>query len=499
MFDSVIRGIPEVFQLSSIALAFIGTLVGIVLGAIPGIGPPLAMAMFLPFIFGMPPIQAMMFLLGIYNGSVYGGSVSSILINTPGTPGSVATCFDGYPMAKKGKAGTALGISLCSSTIGGLFSTITFLLFYQPLNNLFIAFGPSQLFLLILVAFLTIAILAKESIIKGLIASGIGLLLGLVGYDLVSGSTRFTFGYLFIEDGLDLIAVLIGWFAITELMFLIQEKQSTISGIDILRGSSWEGVKAVFRYPKELFAAASLGSIIGAIPGVGIAVANLIAYSSAKGRSKHPEEFGKGCIEGLIAPETANNAVTSTSLIPTLALGIPGGASAAIILGALMMLGFRPGPGLYSANPELIGALVIGLFVINIMMFISGFMLSTLYMKITQIKISILVPVILVISLLGCYLGRSRLSDIFFAIVLGVFAYGLRKAGYSLACVVLGFILAKMMEEYFFKSLLISEGSIHIFFEGTINLILLSFAGLVLLLEPIKKLLKPKLSTKGDH
>ncbi|MBE0558742.1 MAG: tripartite tricarboxylate transporter permease, partial [Proteobacteria bacterium] len=441
--------------------------------------------------FGMTPVPALMLILGVYNGSVYGGSVSSILINTPGTPGSVATCFDGYPMAKKGKAGTALGISLCSSTIGGIFSTIAFLLFYEPLNNLFIAFGPSQLFLLILVAFLTITILAKESMIKGLIASGIGLLLGLVGYDLVSGSTRFTFGYLFIEDGLDLIAVLIGWFAITELMFLIQEKQATISGMDILRGSTWEGIKAVFRYPKEVFASASLGSLIGAITGVGIAVANLIAYSSAKGRSKHPEEFGEGSIEGLIAPETANNAVTSTSLIPTLALGIPGGASAAIILGALMMLGFRPGPGLYSANPGLIGALVVGLVVINIMMFISGLLMSKLYMKITQIKISVLVPVILTVSLLGCYLGRSRLTDIFFAIVLGIFAYGLRKAGYSLACVVLGFILAKMMEEYFFKSLLISEGGIRIFFQGTINIVLLSFAGLMLVWGPIKKLFKP--------
>jgi putative tricarboxylic transport membrane protein len=488
MIESLIKGLPEVFQWSSLALAFIGTFVGIILGAIPGIGPPLAMAMFLPFIFGMSAIPAMMFILGIYNGSVYGGSVSAILINTPGTPGSVATTFDGYPMAKKGMAGKALGISLCSSAIGGIVSTVAFLLFYQPLNNLFIAFGPSQLFLLILVAFLTITILAKESIIKGLIASGMGLLLGLVGYDLVSGSTRFTFGYLFIEDGLDLISVLIGWFAVTELMFLVQEKQATISGVGILRGSTWDGVKVVFRYPKELLASASLGSLIGAIPGVGIAVANLIAYSSAKGRSKHPEEFGQGSIEGLIAPETANNAVTSTSLIPTLALGIPGGASAAIILGALMMLGFRPGPGLYTANPGLIGALIIGLVVINIMMFISGLMLSKAYMKITQIRISVLVPVILIISLLGCYLSRSRLTDIFFAIVLGLFAYGLRKAGYSLACVVLGFILAKMMEEYFFKSFLISDSGILIFFEGPINIVLMSFAVIMLAWGPIRKL-----------
>jgi putative tricarboxylic transport membrane protein len=498
MLESIIKGIPEVFQLSSLALAAIGTFAGIILGAIPGIGPPLAMAMFLPFIFGMSPIPAMMFILGIYNGSVYGGSVSAILINTPGTPGSVATVFDGYPMAKRGQAGKALGISLCSSAIGGIFSTLAFLLFYEPLNNLFIAFGPSQLFLLILVAFMTITILAKESIVKGLIASAIGLLLGLVGYDLVSGSTRFTFGYLLIEDGLDLIAVLIGWFAITELMLLIQEKQSTISGMDILRGSTWDGVKAVFRYPKEVFVAASLGSIIGAIPGVGIAVANLIAYSSAKGRSKHPEEFGQGCVEGIIAPETANNAVTSTSLIPTLALGIPGGASAAIILGALMMLGFRPGPGLYGTNPQLIGALVVGLVVINVLMFVTGLLLSNLYMKITQIRISVLVPVILIISLLGCYLSRSRMSDIFFALVLGIFAYGLRKAGYSLACVVLGFILAKMMEEYFFKTLLISGGGIGIFFQGAINIVLLVFAAAMLLWGPIRGLLKGRSTPKEE-
>jgi putative tricarboxylic transport membrane protein len=492
MIHSVIQGIPEVFQLPGLLISFVGVIAGIIFGAIPGIGPPLAMAMFLPLIFGMKPILALLLLLGVYNGSVYGGSISSILINTPGTPGSVATTFDGYPMARKGQAGIALGVSVCSSAIGGIFSTLTFLVFYEPLNNLFVAFGPSQLFLLILVAFLTVTILAKESMLKGLISTGIGLLFGLIGYDLVSGSIRFTFGYLNLEDGLDLISVLIGWFAVTELMFLVQEKQETIASMGILKGSTLRGALSVFKYPKELLVSSSIGSIIGAIPGVGIAVANLIAYSSAKGRSKHPEQFGKGCIEGVIAPETANNAVTSTSLIPTLALGIPGSASAAIILGALMMLGFRPGPGLYTAAPGLVGALVLGLVVINIMLLVSGLLLTGAYMRITQIKISILVPVILVISALGCYLSRSRLSDVLFAIVLGIFAYGLRKARYSLACVVLGFILAKMMEENFFKALLISDRGVQIFFQGTINIILLSLGLLILIWAPASKLIRSK-------
>ena len=489
MFDLLVTGFYSVMQPFNLIMGFAGTLLGLILGALPGIGPPLAISLLLPLIFGIDPVSGCVLMLGVFNGAVYGGSISAILINTPGTPGSIATCFDGYPMAQQGRAGEAMGASLISSVLGGLISAVLFIFFLKPIAVLSLKFGPSQMFLVILLSLGTVSRLSTGSLVKGIISSGIGLLLGLIGYDLMSGISRYSFGYKYAEGGLHLVVTLIGWFAITELIFLVQMKSSTISSGKLKLGSVFKGIRQTFSHLKLVTASSLLGAFLGALPGIGVALANLVAYGNAKSNSKHPDEFGKGTIEGVIAPEAANNAVTGCSLIPTLALGIPGGATLAVILGGLMILGITPGPRLVSQNPTLVGSVMVCLVIINLILLIIGLVLVNLYQYFTRVNIAYIVPVILAISFYSAYITRYYIADIFFVIVLGLLAYGMRKAQFPIPCMVLGFVLANMLEENFHKALLISDKGYLIFFEWPTN-ILIVMIGLLIYLAPFLKSLK---------
>jgi putative tricarboxylic transport membrane protein len=483
----VIRSFPVVLQPFNLLVAAIATIIGIIFGAIPGIGAPLAMAMFLPIAFGMDVIPCMMIMLALYCSALYGGSISSILINAPGTPANVATAFDGYPMAKQGRAATALNIAVSASLIGGTFSVLVFILFFKPMNSLFIAFGPSQVFLFVFISFVFLASLGKQQWDKGAVATGIGLLLGLMGQDIISGTIRYSWGLIYLEDGLDIIAVLTGWFAVTEVMFLIGQAEGTIATDSVLKGKYLEGLKHCFKYYKTLIKASIIGVIVGVIPGIGGSIANVGAYEACRKSSDHPELWGTGYPEGVVAPEASNNAVSASSLIPTLALGIPGSIPAAIILAVLLMLGYNPGPSLSAKNPILIPAMAAGLFVCNILFFIAGVSMTNIYKTVTQINIRILIPLIIGISVLGGYLSRFRITDIFFAILLGVVAYGSRKAKYPVVPMVLGFLLAKMLEDNFFRSLMISHTGYGIFFQGWMNMIMIAAGLLIVLWEPLKR------------
>jgi len=495
LLELLLTGLIEVLKPFNILMAFLGTILGLILGALPGIGPPLAISLLLPLIFGIDPVSGVVLMLGVFNASVYGGSISAILLNTPGTPGSIATCFDGYPMARQGKAGEALGASLVSSVIGGLITTIFFIFLLGPIAKLSLKFGPSQMFLIILLSLGTVSRLATGSILKGIISSGIGILLGLVGYDLMSGMSRFSFGYKYLEGGLHIVVTLIGWFAVTELLFLVQMKGSTISSTKLEIGNAIKGAKESLKHLKLIGVSSLIGSFLGALPGIGIALANLVAYGNAKSNSKHPEKFGTGIIEGVIAPEAANNAVTGCSLIPTLALAIPGGATLAVILGGLMILGVTPGPRLISQDPRLIGSIMVSLLFINLIILFIGFLLVNVYQYITRVKIAYIVPIVLAISFFGAYITRHYIADIFFVIVLGLLAYAMRKAKYSVPCMVLGFVLAKMLEENFHKSLLISDTGYLIFLEWPVN-ILIVVIGIFIYIFPVLKRLTGRLSKK---
>jgi len=486
MIDLLLTGFSSVMQPANLGMGFMGTLLGLILGALPGIGPPLAISLLLPLIFGMDPIMGCVLMLGVFNGAVYGGSISAILINTPGTPGSIATCFDGYPMAKQGRAGEAMGASLTSSVLGGLISAILFIFFLRPIAIFSLKFGPSQMFMIILLSLGTVSRLSSGSQIKGIISTGIGLLLGLIGYDLMSGMTRFSFGYKYAEGGLNIVVTLIGWFAVAELIFLVQQKTETISAGELKIGSVLKGVKQTFSHWKLVVNSSLIGAFLGALPGIGVALANLVAYGNAKSSSKNPEQFGTGLIEGVIAPEAANNAVTGCSLIPTLALGIPGGATLAVILGGLMILGVTPGPRLVSQDPKLVGSIMVSLIVINIMLLMIGLVLVNLYQYFTRVSIAYIAPIILAISFYSAYITRYYIADIFFVIALGLLAYGMRKAKFSIPCMVLGFVLAKMLEENLHKAILISDNGYLIFFEWPINVSIV-LVGLLIYIVPYLK------------
>lgn len=491
MLELLIAGLTIVFEPFNIVMTLVGTILGIFLGALPGIGPPLAVTLILPLIFGLDPITGIIAMLGVFNGSVYGGSISAILINIPGTPGSVATCFDGYPMARQGRAGEALGVSLVSSVIGGLITAFFFIFLFGPIAKLSLKFGPSQMFLIMLLALGTVSRLASGSIIKGIISSGIGILLGLIGYDLMSGISRFSFGYRPLGGGLNLVVTLIGWFAIAELFFLVQKKGTTISTSKLKIGSVFKGGVESLKHLRLMVVSSCTGAFLGALPGVGIALANLVAYSNAKSSSKHPEKFGTGIIEGIIAPESANNAVTGCSLIPTLALGIPGGATLAVILGGLMILGVTPGPRLITQDPRLVGSIMVSLILINLVMLVSGFLLTNIYQFIPRVKIAYLIPIILAISCFGTYITRHYFVDMIFVIILGLLAYGMRKADYSIPCMVLGFVLAKTLEDNFHKSLLISDKGYLIFLDWPVN-IMIVLIGILIYLFPVLMKFKNK-------
>ncbi|MBW1699486.1 MAG: tripartite tricarboxylate transporter permease [Deltaproteobacteria bacterium] len=488
MLELLLTGLTEVLKPFNILMGFVGTILGLILGALPGIGPPLAISLLLPLIFGIDPVSGTVLMLAVFNASVYGGSISAILINTPGTPGSIATCFDGYPMARQGRAGEALGASLISSVIGGLITTIFFISLLGPIARLSLKFGPSQMFLIILLSLGTVSRLATGSLLKGIISSGIGILLGLIGYDLMSGVSRFSFGYKYLQGGLHIVVTLIGWFAITELLFLVQMKTTTISSSKLKIGTAINGAKESLKHLRLIGTSSIIGAFLGALPGIGIALANLVAYGNAKSNSKYPEKFGTGIIEGVIAPEAANNAVTGCSLIPTLALAIPGGATLAVILGGLMILGVTPGPRLVNEDPRLIGSIMVSLVFINFLILFIGFLLVNLYQYITRVKIAYIVPIILAISFFGAYITRYYIADIFFIIALGLLAYGMRKAKYSIPCMVLGFVLSKMLEENFHKSLLISDKGYLIFLEWPVNALIVLIGVLIYLFPFLKQL-----------
>jgi putative tricarboxylic transport membrane protein len=465
----------------NILYAFLGTALGIVMGAIPGIGSSMTMALLLPFTFWMSPAGALILLGAVYCGATYGGSISAILLNTPGTPASAATSFDGYPMAQQGKGMAAIGIAAMASFVGGAAGLVLLFTVSPLLAEISLKFGPAELFLLTLFTFTIISVtVLKESVMKGLIALGLGLIFSGIGYDPISGALRFTFGLSYLEDGIQLVPAIIGLFAISE-VFAFVEMGGTISNSLEAKGGLSDGFRATFRYPATLIRSTVIGSVIGALPGIGVSAANLIAYVAAKARSKHPELFGKGSPEGVIAPEASNNAVTCTSLIPTLTMGIPGSSSAALLMGALMIHGLIPGASLFTTYGEVTYTFFFGLALSNIFMLLLTVLTVRFLVKITVIDVGFLIPIIVSLCFIGSYAMRNNTGDAVVAMAFGVLAYVMRKLKYPLICLLLPIILGAMMERGYHQSLMISGGSFSIFWASPISKTILAITLLSLL------------------
>lgn len=492
----MIQSIPEALSLiltfeGMLVLTF-GTMLGIILGALPGIGSTVAVAMILPFTLTMSQAPAILLLLAIYAGSVYGGSISAILINTPGTPQSAATCLDGYPMAKRGEAGKALGWATIASVIGGLFSAVVLIFAAPQLAAFALNFGPIETFALILLGLTCIVSVSEGSLIKGLIAGFIGIFLSTVGGDPITGEARFTFGQFQLLAGFNLLAVVIGVFALSEVLIraaALRDDDAPLvdfNGIVLPKLQEWKG------RIKGLVKSVLIGTGIGILPGTGAATAAFISYAEARRSAPTRENFGKGEPDGLIASESANNAVTGGALVPTMALGIPGDAITAVMLATLTLHGVTPGIRLVTDNPVLMAAIFSGFFVINLMLLPLGMLVSRMAAPILRIKEAYMLVMITLLCTVGVYFVRGIPFDLLVMAVAGILGFILRRQGYPMAPLVIGMVLGPTLEISLRQGLIITDGSFAAFFVGHPIAAVLVVAAAGMLSLPFIRMLKSR-------
>jgi len=486
---ALLEAFTQLIQPLNVGLLILGVGLGIVIGIIPGLGAPLGIAIALPFTFYLTPIQAFSLLLGIYSGAIYGGSISAIMLGIPGTPPAAATLMDGYPMMKAGRGGEALNLSLVGSVIGGLFSTVCLVLIAPILATFAMKFGPSEYFSLGVFGIMVVGKVAGDNAFKGFLMGALGIFLTTWGIDPVNANMRFTFGSVNLYAGISFIPLLVGLFAIPEMMFKCEDlaRRALLKSALNLKLPGW---KTFSGYKNVLLRSSIIGTIIGIIPAEGGAVGAFISYGEAKRISKHPERFGQGAPEGVLAPETANNATIGGALIPTLTLGVPGSAAAAILLGALMIHGYTPGPRLFSEAPELMYSIFIGLFIINIIMFFLGLGAIRSAAKIIKVPDRIIIPVVLLLCFLGSYSIKNSLFGVWVMLWAGLFGYLMRKFGFPIIPCVLGFVLGPMIEVNFRQALTISDGSWLVFINRPISLIIYGLILLTFLSQPLMDWIK---------
>ncbi len=449
---------------------------GIICGALPGLGATIGIALLIPFTFGMSPLVALPMLAGVYAGAIYGGGITAVLLGVPGTSADAATVYDGYPLAQKGLANKGLTTSVSASAFGGMFSALILLFLAPPLAKASLAFGPPEYFLVAIFGLTIIAALSTSSIIKGIMAGFLGLLLGTIGIDPIVGDMRFTFGAVYLYDGFPLVPLILGLFAFPRCMVLIEDLVRKGSSQISLNLDDGGGPKLTWRETWQMkrtyFRSAFLGTLIGILPGAGANIACFVGYASAKRASKKPELFGTGIPEGVAASEAANNGTCNGSLVPLLTLSIPGSPTAAVILGALMIHGLVPGADLFTKHAEVTYTFIVSAFFCNIIMLVMGWYGSKWFGKIVQVPTYILAPAMLLVSLVGAFTVRQYTFDIGVTIGIGTAAYFLSRAGFPMASILLGAILGPMAEAGFRRAMLIGQNDLTIFLTRPLSLAL---------------------------
>jgi putative tricarboxylic transport membrane protein len=452
-------------------------------GVLPGLGPTTATALLIPITFGMDPISAIIMLSGIYYGSMYGGTITSVLINTPGEAASVITCLDGYPLAKQGRAGTALGVAGIGSFIGGSISIVGLAFVGPILADFALRFGPPEFFALMVLGLIMVIGLMGKSLVRGLIATFFGLTLSLVGMDPVSGTVRFTFGSTQLLEGFDLVTIAMGLFGISEILTGMEnlanpEKPAKVEGL-LPRREEWKPtLKAISR-------GTGLGFLIGLVPGTNSVIPAILSYSLEKKLAKDPSRFGKGALEGVAGPETANNSYCGAALIPLFTLGIPSSPTIAIILGAFIMHGLTPGPTLFLNNANFVWAVIASMFIGNLFLLVMNLPMAGMWAKIATVPPKLLYPFILIISVLGAYTVSNSLWDVGVMLVFGVVGYLMQKVDIPMAPIILTFVLSKLMERSLLQSLKMFNGNMLGFFERPLSGCLLGFAIIMLMFSLI--------------
>ena len=457
----------------NLLMAVAGVIVGIMIGALPGIGPPSGVALLLPLTFGMEPTSGIIMLAALYAGSMYGGTITSVLINTPGESASVVTCLDGHQMALQGRAGAALGIAAAGSFIAGTVGVVLLMLVSPALARWSLAFGPPETFALMLLGLTTVTLLTGENALKGYISMVLGLMLAMVGFDIISGDARYAFGIPEMMDGIDFLPVAIGLFGLGEVLAGAEQA----AGARIVQGriTLREVMPSAEDWVRSRWAIVRgtvLGFMVGLLPGAGPTVASFLAYTVEKKISKRPQEFGKGAVEGVAGPESANNAAATGAMVPMLTLGIPGSATTAIMLGGLMMWGLRPGPLLFEKNPQFVWGLIASQYIANVMLLILSTAFIPLFVRALRVPYSILMPLIIVFCVTGAYSLKNSVWDVGQMLVFGVLGYAMKKLGYSPAALVLALVLGPLAERALRQSLIISDAGLGIFFLRPIAAVL---------------------------
>lgn len=454
--EALISAAGTIFSPQIIGLMCLGTIVGIIFGAIPGLNTPIAVALLLPFSFALDTIPAVALLIAVYMGGISGGLVSAILLRIPGTAAAIATTFDGYPMCKKGLAAEALAVGTFGSFIGGLFSAFALWLIAPSLTKLAIKFGPWEYFGITFLSLCLVSVLMGDNVVKGLSSMFIGLLLSTVGMSSMDGVVkRFTFGFYQLEAGLSMVIVIIGIYAVPEILSTAGKLREDMTSANFEKKIFYlPSKKNMLSYWPCIIRSCIIGTFIGVLPGMGSSTGSMLSYAAAKKLSKHPEEFGTGTPEGVYATEVANNAVTGGALIPMLSLGVPGDSVTAIIMAALVMQGITVGPMLFTTNKGLINTLIMAVFVANILMFAFQSFGIPIFARIVQVPRYYLMPLIAVCCVIGCISVNNRIFDAYIIIVLGILGYALEKNSYPLPPLLLGFVLGSMVEQYYRRSLM---------------------------------------------
>jgi len=478
------EAVGVLFGMPTVLFLVIGLIAGIIFGVIPGIGPTLGMAVALPLTVPLSGVDAIILLVAIYNGAVYGGSIAAILINTPGTAASAATTFDGYPMARQGNAMKAISTSTASSFVGGTITAISLILLTPVMVIIVLAFTSPEYFLMTLLGISLITVVTRGSFVKGITAGMFGLALTTIGIAPMTPETRYTFGSPLLFDGLSFIAALIGIFAIAE-MFKLASEHGTIAKTDFsIEGNRFSGIASVRTYWRHLLKSTVIGGAIGMIPGSGASVSNFIAYAEAM-RSSKDHVFGEGDIRGVISSEAANNATVSGSLVPTLSFGIPGSGSTAVLLGGLLLHGLRPGPSLFADNITLVYTIFLSLILTALLLLVLGLTVVIWFGYITKVDTDYIIPLVIVLATVGSFALRINWIDVLTILVLGVIGLLMKRHDYSIVAFILGIVLGGIAEENLYRSFQISGGTFDIFFTRPLSLLFLVLIGLILL-SPVR-------------
>ncbi|WP_313811373.1 tripartite tricarboxylate transporter permease [Glutamicibacter sp.] len=471
-FAPVLDGFGTVLDPMNLLFCLLGVVVGMLIGVLPGLGPAATIAILLPMTYGVEPVTAIIMLAGIFYGAQYGGTITSVLLRLPGEASSVVTVFDGYVMAKQGRAGTALGIAAIGSFAGATISIIG-LTFLAPLVASFaLDFGPPEYTALAMLGILLVATISGGSRIKAIIAAAVGLFLATMGRDGFTGVERFTFGNLSLADGIDFVPIAMGLFGVGEILYNLEERHRA-SAEPVKVSKVWPSGKEIKQATPAMARGSILGFFLGILPGGGATIASLASYGVEKKTAKDPSRFGKGAIEGVAGPETANNAAATSSFIPLLTLGIPANATMAIIFGALLIQGVTPGPQLINDDPELFWGVVNSMYVGNILLLLMSIPLVGVFIRILRIRAAILAPITALITMLGAYTIRNSMFDVLMVVIFGAIGYLMKKFGFEPGPMVLAFVLGSLLESNLRRSLLVLNGDLGGFVDRPITAVLL--------------------------